>query len=173
MRILFTGASSFSGYHFVTALAGAGHEVVCPLRGGLAGYLSKYTEALELMWFQYVIGYDKQEQHSLITSLRKRLMDFQRESIIKIDRARLIEVVRQRPDATLSELRDRLGVKCAISSVCVALKKLAFTFKKRSSTRRNRIVPTSCSAGRTGATGPEPSMPAGSSSSMRRGSRPT
>jgi len=31
---------------------------------GLAAQLSKYTEALELMWFQYVVGYDKQEQRS-------------------------------------------------------------------------------------------------------------
>jgi len=43
---------------------------------GLAGQLSKYSEALELMWFQYVVGYDKQEQHSLATSLRSRLVDF-------------------------------------------------------------------------------------------------
>ena len=40
------------------------------------------------MWFQYVVGYDKQEQHSLVTSLRKELMDLQHESIRTIDRAR-------------------------------------------------------------------------------------
>lgn len=56
-------------------------------RNGLAGYLSKYSEAFELMWFQYVIGYDKQEQHSLVTSLRKGLTDFQ-DSITRLDRAR-------------------------------------------------------------------------------------
>jgi nucleoside-diphosphate-sugar epimerase len=38
MRILFTGASSFTGYWFVRALAEAGHEVVCPLRGGAEAY---------------------------------------------------------------------------------------------------------------------------------------
>src|SRR5207253_3422911 len=57
-------------------------------RSGLAGYLSKYSEAFELMWFQYVVGYDKQEQHSLVTSLRKELTDFQRQSISRFDRAR-------------------------------------------------------------------------------------
>ena len=35
MRILFTGASSFTGYWFVKSLARAGHQVVCPLTGGL------------------------------------------------------------------------------------------------------------------------------------------
>jgi protein-glutamine gamma-glutamyltransferase len=58
------------------------------VRSGLTGVLSKYSEALELMWFQYVVGYDKQEQRSLVTSLRKELMDFQRESINRFDRAR-------------------------------------------------------------------------------------
>src|SRR5882672_9355262 len=38
MRILFTGASSFTGFHFVNALAAAGHQVICPLRGTIAAY---------------------------------------------------------------------------------------------------------------------------------------
>ncbi len=50
------------------------------MRTGLAAQLSKYSEALELMWFQYVVGYDKQEQHSLATSLRKELFDLRRSS---------------------------------------------------------------------------------------------
>lgn len=33
MKILFTGASSFTGCWFVKTLAAAGHEIVCPLRG--------------------------------------------------------------------------------------------------------------------------------------------
>ena len=33
MRILLTGASSFTGYWFADALRGAGHEVIAPLRG--------------------------------------------------------------------------------------------------------------------------------------------
>ena len=33
MKILFTGASSFTGYWFVKTLAAAGHEITCPLRG--------------------------------------------------------------------------------------------------------------------------------------------
>jgi len=58
------------------------------VRTGLAAQLSKYTEALELMWFQYVVGYDKQEQHSLATSLRKELFDLRRSSVATFARAR-------------------------------------------------------------------------------------
>ena len=49
-----------------------------PVRSGLAGQLGKYAEALELIWFQYVVGYDKQEQRSLATSLHNRLFDYRR-----------------------------------------------------------------------------------------------
>jgi transglutaminase-like putative cysteine protease len=57
-------------------------------RTGLAGQLSKYSEALELMWFQYVVGYDKQEQHSLATSLRNRLVDLRRGSAARWEQVR-------------------------------------------------------------------------------------
>jgi Ca2+/Na+ antiporter len=58
------------------------------VRTGLAAQLSKYTEALELMWFQYGVGYDKQEQRSLATSLRKELFDLRRASLNTFDQAR-------------------------------------------------------------------------------------
>jgi len=55
---------------------------------GLAAQLAKYSEALELMWFQYVVGYDKQEQRSLITNLRRQLFEVQRGSIARLNQAR-------------------------------------------------------------------------------------
>ncbi len=60
----------------------------------------------------------------------------------KIDRQRLAELVRQQPDATLVELRDRLGVKVTPWAICKALRKLEFSFKKSRSTRPSRIGPT-------------------------------
>lgn len=38
MKILFTGASSFTGFWFVKTLAAAGHEIICPLRGQFEKY---------------------------------------------------------------------------------------------------------------------------------------
>lgn len=40
---------------------------------GLLARVRKYAEALELFWMQYVVGYDKQEQRQLATSMRNRL----------------------------------------------------------------------------------------------------
>jgi transglutaminase-like putative cysteine protease len=55
------------------------------VRTGLAAQLSKYSEALDLMWFQYVIGYDKQEQRSLAASWQRRLFDLRRSAAVKFD----------------------------------------------------------------------------------------
>ena len=61
----------------------------------------------------------------------------------KIDMDRLAELVREQPDATLIELRDRLGVDCCDTSISRALRRLGLTFKKRRSMRRSRTVRTS------------------------------
>ncbi len=49
-----------------------------PQHTGLAAQLQKYGEALELLWVQYVVGYDKQEQRSLATSLHNQAFDYAR-----------------------------------------------------------------------------------------------
>lgn len=44
---------------------------------------------------------------------------------------RLRELVREQPDATLAELRDRLGVACSLMAVSRALRRLKITRKKK------------------------------------------
>ncbi len=50
--------------------------------------------------------------------------------VIKIDVVRLAELVAEQPDATIPELRDRLGVECSESGVGMALRRLGLSFKK-------------------------------------------
>lgn len=69
----------------------------------------------------------------------------------KIDRERLAELVRDQPDATLAELRDRLGVAVAVWSVCRALRQLKLSYKKSRSAPPSRTARTSRRAGRSGA----------------------
>src|ERR1019366_1491252 len=45
--------------------------------------------------------------------------------------ARLLALVRQQPDATLAELRDRLGVDCSIVTIFRTLKRKGITRKKK------------------------------------------
>jgi len=47
-----------------------------PVHTGITAQLHKYVEALELLWFQYIVGYDKQEQRSLASSLHNRVFDY-------------------------------------------------------------------------------------------------
>jgi transposase len=65
--------------------------------------------------------------------------------LVKIDIARLAQLVREQPDATLVELRDRLGVACTESAISLALKRLDLTFKKRRCAPRSRIARMSLS----------------------------
>jgi transposase len=52
-------------------------------------------------------------------------------TVVKIDLVRLAELVRQQPDATCKELRDKLGVACVESAICMALQRLGLSFKKK------------------------------------------
>ena len=45
---------------------------------GFTAQFQKYAEALELLWFQYVVGYDKQEQRTLAVSLHNQIFDYGR-----------------------------------------------------------------------------------------------
>jgi nucleoside-diphosphate-sugar epimerase len=47
VKILFTGASSFTGFWFVKALAAAGHEIVCPITRELEAYAGPRARRVE------------------------------------------------------------------------------------------------------------------------------
>ena len=68
----------------------------------------------------------------------------------KIDRERLAALVKEDPDATLVELRDRLGIQVTPWAICKALKELKLSFKKKASTPASRTGRTSPSVGRSG-----------------------
>ncbi len=72
-----------------------------------------------------------------------------------VDREQLASLVREHPDATLAELRTLLGVQCALSTLCQALKQMGFSFKKKRSMRRNRTARMSCKDGSSGVRGRE------------------
>ncbi len=55
-----------------------------PTHAGFAGWFGKYAEAFELMWFQYIVGYDKQEQRQLATGLSSKLFELRKAVIALI-----------------------------------------------------------------------------------------
>src|SRR5438067_2484667 len=60
----------------------------------------------------------------------------------KIDRAQLAELVAQQPDATLVELRNKLGITVTPWAISKALRELKLSYKKSRSTPPSRIVRT-------------------------------
>ena len=51
---------------------------------------------------------------------------------------RLAEIVRERPDATLAQLREGVGVSCSLVTIHNTLKRLDCRFKKNSAGHRTR-----------------------------------
>jgi len=76
-----------------------------------------------------------------------------------VDREQLASLVGAHPDATLAELRTMLGVQCALSTLCEALKQMGLSFKKKRSMRRSRIAQTSCKGGLSGVRGRKRRIP--------------
>ena len=91
----------------------------------------------------------------------------------KIDRAQLQQLVAADPDATLVELRDRLGVDCAPTAIWMALAALKITFKKKRSAPLSKTGRTSPNAAPPGVPSRSGSTPADSFLSMKRGRRRT
>ncbi|HET6669126.1 MAG TPA: DUF3488 and transglutaminase-like domain-containing protein [Pyrinomonadaceae bacterium] len=58
-----------------------------PQHAGFTAALGKYAEAFELLWFQYVVGYDRQEQRTLATSLHNQAARYQYTVAKALDRA--------------------------------------------------------------------------------------
>jgi transposase len=75
-------------------------------------------------------------------SLARRPPSTGRPVVLAPHEARVRELVRDDPDATLAELRGRLGVEVSTGALCNYLRRLRLSFKKRSSGRPSRTGPT-------------------------------
>ncbi|HKS30670.1 MAG TPA: DUF3488 and transglutaminase-like domain-containing protein [Pyrinomonadaceae bacterium] len=71
---------------------------------GFVSRLGKYAEAMELYWNQYVIGYDRQEQRSLATSLRNQI------STIRETLAEMADAAKQSVTDWISSARSAVGL---------------------------------------------------------------
>jgi transposase len=91
----------------------------------------------------------------------------------KIHRGRLQELVAADADATLAELRERLGITCSLSALWTVLHDLKITFKKKRSAPRSKTARTSPNAAPRGGPGSSVSIRGGSFSSTKRGPRRT
>jgi transposase len=80
-------------------------------------------------------------------------------------RRRLEEMVNQKPDITLAEMRDALKVGCSLQAIHYVLIDMGLTYKKRLSMRVSRLALMSPGPGRNGLGAKPASIPPGSFSS--------
>ena len=78
------------------------------------------------------------QRHRATGSLARRPPSTGRPIVLAPHEARVRELVREDPDATLAELRQRLGVEVSIGALFNYLRRLKLSFKKKSSGRPNR-----------------------------------
>lgn len=82
------------------------------------------------------------QRHKATGSLARRPPSPGRPVILAPHEARVRELVRDDPDATLAELRRRLGVAVSTGALSNYLRRVKLSFKKKSSGRRSRTGPT-------------------------------
>jgi transposase len=81
------------------------------------------------------------QRHRATGSLAPRPPSTGRPVILAPHDVRVRELVRAHPDATLAELRQKLGVPVSISALSDYLRRLKFSFKKKSSARPSKTGP--------------------------------
>jgi hypothetical protein len=97
-----------------------------PVRTGITAQLHKYVEALELLWFQYVVGYDKQEQRSLASSIHNRVFDYGKTA------SNLLTTVRSYlTSGTLSIVAAVLGVVLLVLTIIFGRRFWSFGWRRQ------------------------------------------
>ena len=96
-----------------------------PVRSGFSAQFKKYAEALELVWFQYVVGYDRQEQRTLATSIHNRVFDY-----ATLASNVLVTVRRNLPSDALSIVLVTLGLLLVLTTVLVLSRVVRFGWRR-------------------------------------------
>lgn len=96
-----------------------------------------------------------------------------RPRIVESHREALRQMLAGKPDLTLKELRDALGLDCTLPAIHYVLASMGLTYKKRLSKPASKAVRTSSKGGRSGGAARADSIPRGSSSSTSRRPRRT
>jgi transposase len=87
--------------------------------------------------------------------------------------AQLKSLVAKQPDATLVEMKQRLGLNCTVAAIHVILTKLGLTYKKRRCMQLNNNAPTSPGNAKPGSASKADSIRRNLSSSTSRRPRQT
>jgi transglutaminase-like putative cysteine protease len=91
---------------------------------GIVKRFGSYIEALEMFWIQYFVAYDRAEQRTLLTSVRRSVADYGRQTTSVVDSARdaiLAWWSEVRGDAGFGRSVSALGYGLAFISASIAI----------------------------------------------------
>ena len=122
----------------------------------MKAYSEDLRQRVVLACDEEVLSHDEiAEQFQVSTSWIRRLLQRRRETgsfsalpggrgpqpmLSEAQREKLADLVKQRPDLTLAELKKRCRLNCCIATVHNALKSMGLSFKKSHSARANKIA---------------------------------
>lgn len=93
--------------------------------------------------------------------------------IVASHRQAMRQHLKRKPDLTLAELRDAVGLRCTLPAIHYVLVAMGLTYKKRRSARANKTAPTSVRHDASGGGIRAASTRRGSSSLTRVARKPT
>jgi transposase len=96
-----------------------------------------------------------------------------KKQILAEQRAKLVSLVKGKPDMTLAELRAAADLNCTLPAIHYVLREVGLTYKKRRSMQPSRIVPMSRERANAGVVSKAASTRRGWSSSTSRRPRQT
>jgi transposase len=85
--------------------------------------------------------------------------------LLEVHRQRLDQLIHQKPEITLAEMRSALQMDCSLPAIHYVLIEMGLTYKKRRSMRASKVVPTSPGRAASGSGGKPALIHPGSSSS--------
>ena len=94
-------------------------------------------------------------------------------TIVAVHRRAMHEALKRKPDLTLAELRDLVGLNCTLPAVHYVLLDMGLTYKKRRSAHLSKSAKTSAGRAAAGSAAKEPSSRCAWFSSTKAVRRPT
>ncbi len=93
------------------------------------------------------------ERFSVSLGMVKKLLQQRKKLIVAAHRIAIRQHLKRKPDMTLAELREALGLQCTLPAIHYVLVDMGLTYKKRRSAPPNRTAKTSAKRGGAGSAG--------------------
>ncbi len=115
VEVYFPGEDVWIAFDPTPAAQGSGSDTL-----GIYGRVNKYIEALEMIWIQYFVAYDSQEQRSMFASIKRSVSDYNDKT------SSFIDDFRDMLTSWWSEVRGDSGLAASLSALMIGIGVVVF-----------------------------------------------